>query len=386
MKNVLRLLVPALCTALVACAHQSVPSTASSSGFAIPRTHEAAALPFSVVYTFKGGSDGKSPAGGLIDVHGALYGTTASGGGSAGLGTVFELTPQGRERVVYRFVGGPNGDTPNSGLTFVKGTLFGLTSAQLFALAPTGASYRASSAFPSASAEGPLVSVKGRLYGVTRFGGLQGKGCTDRCGSVFVSTLGGATKTLYTFRGGADGGEPAAGLIAVKGNLYGTTLYGGTHGAGTVFELTPSGQHRVLFSFNPKTDGAQPVGTLYESGGTLYGTTEYQGANDSGTMFAVTLSGHASIVRQFGSGQDASNPSGSLVEVKGVFYGTSSFGGTHNSGTLFGVDAAGNERALYSFGSSTAPQAGLTVVGGALYGATGAAGKPGAGTIFKVVP
>ena len=102
-------------------------------------------------------------------------------------------------------------------------------------------------------------------------------------------TESGAQQTLYNFRGGSDGGEPAAGLVAVKGALYGTTLYGGTHNAGTVFEITKAGKHRVLFSFDPKTDGAQPVGKLYAAGGILYGTTEYQGKNDGGTMFAVTL-------------------------------------------------------------------------------------------------
>jgi len=47
-------------------------------------------------------------------------------------------------------------------------------------------------------------------------------------------------QTLYTFTGGNDGGNPYAGLIFdSNGNLYGTTVYGGTYAYGTVFELSP---------------------------------------------------------------------------------------------------------------------------------------------------
>jgi uncharacterized repeat protein (TIGR03803 family) len=45
------------------------------------------------MHSFSGNTDGASPYAGLIiDKQGALYGT-ASSGGSAGNGTVFELTP-----------------------------------------------------------------------------------------------------------------------------------------------------------------------------------------------------------------------------------------------------------------------------------------------------
>jgi hypothetical protein len=51
------------------------------------------------VYSFQGGADGAYPTGGLIDVAGTLYGTTAGGGytgsicGGDGCGTVFAVTP-----------------------------------------------------------------------------------------------------------------------------------------------------------------------------------------------------------------------------------------------------------------------------------------------------
>lgn len=47
-----------------------------------------------VLYKFKGGSDGCGPSGGLVSApNGRLYGTTSEGGASSGAGVVFEVTP-----------------------------------------------------------------------------------------------------------------------------------------------------------------------------------------------------------------------------------------------------------------------------------------------------
>src|SRR5260370_24220932 len=89
---------------------------------------------------------------------------------------------------------------------------------------------------------------------------------------------------LYRFQGGADGSQPAAGLIADKaGNLYGTTTTVGTSGFGTVYELsppaTPGGAwtQTTLYSFQgflTGSDGANPQSPLLmDENGNLYGTT-----------------------------------------------------------------------------------------------------------------
>jgi uncharacterized repeat protein (TIGR03803 family) len=45
---------------------------------------------------------------------------------------------------------------------------------------------------------------------------------------------------LHSFAGGsADGEDPVASLVDLKGTLYGTTESGGTDGRGTVFSLKP---------------------------------------------------------------------------------------------------------------------------------------------------
>jgi uncharacterized repeat protein (TIGR03803 family) len=96
-----------------------------------------------------------------------------------------------------------------------------------------------------------------------------------------------------------DGIQPYAGLIADKwGNLYGTTLYGGTitTTGGTVFELTPSAapstqwSERVLWSFGASDDGRQPYGTLINDAlGNFYGTTSAGGENGFGTVFQLSV-------------------------------------------------------------------------------------------------
>lgn len=45
---------------------------------------------------------------------------------------------------------------------------------------------------------------------------------------------------LYSFTGGADGGNPFGGVVRdSSGNLYGTTYRGGTDSTGVAFRLTP---------------------------------------------------------------------------------------------------------------------------------------------------
>jgi uncharacterized repeat protein (TIGR03803 family) len=76
-----------------------------------------------------------------------------------------------------------------------------------------------------------------------------------------------------------------------KANLYGTTVVGGAHGSGTVFKVSASGSETVLYSFTGGADGGQPYAGMVRDGqGNLYGTTHYGGADGAGTVFKVTAS------------------------------------------------------------------------------------------------
>ena len=81
-----------------------------------------------VLYRFAPGSDGVYPTAGLLDVNGALYGTTMYGGDRGGYGTFYSVSTSGSEKVLYRF-GSFDGDGafPKAGLMDVNGTLYGTT-------------------------------------------------------------------------------------------------------------------------------------------------------------------------------------------------------------------------------------------------------------------
>ena len=91
---------------------------------------------YKAIYRFKGGTaDGHGPIGDLTLHRGALYGVTETGGlGSFGNGTVFRLAPPTATRaawaetVLYKFKGGSDGATPKAGLAVGPGgALYGTT-------------------------------------------------------------------------------------------------------------------------------------------------------------------------------------------------------------------------------------------------------------------
>jgi uncharacterized repeat protein (TIGR03803 family) len=91
-----------------------------------------AAGKFSLLHKFTGMADGFGPNGPLLmNTDGNLYGTTASGGGTAakpGYGTVFRLTPNGQFTVIHTFTG-KDGSNPTGTLAHdSKGAIYGATS------------------------------------------------------------------------------------------------------------------------------------------------------------------------------------------------------------------------------------------------------------------
>ena len=101
-------------------------------------------------------------------------------------------------------------------------------------------------------------------------------------------------RTLYSFGKRFSGGrEPKAALIEVNGTLYGTTFAGGSTkcigGCGIVFMITPSGKETVVYRFRGGDDGANPSASLLAVKGILYGTTEYGGGEvNGGTVFEIS--------------------------------------------------------------------------------------------------
>src|ERR1700677_4167453 len=142
----------------------------------------------------------------------------------------------------------------------------------------------------------------GKLYGTTFNGGagscVNGNGAVIGCGTVFElmpnSEGGYSEKILHSFNyNGRDGYNPLAGLILdVAGNLYGTTIGGGIYAYGTVYELTPrtgGGWRQMILHNFEDADGQEPRGGVILDGlGNLYGTTLHGGTFFNGVAFELS--------------------------------------------------------------------------------------------------
>jgi uncharacterized repeat protein (TIGR03803 family) len=324
------------------------------------------------VHSFTGGADGGDPIAALImDAEGNLYGPSFFGGdltycNGYGCGTIFKVDTTGKETVLYSFTG-PPGD----------------------------------GALPGAVV---LRDAKGNFYGTTYVGGSGGCniGMTGGCGTVFKLDTTGNETVLYNFAGGSDGANPTSSLIMdAQGNLYGTTSLGGTSGFGTVFKLDSTGKETVLHTFTGyPEDGAEPLaGLVPDAKGNLYGTTVYGGNSGRcnnggifgcGTVFKVDENGNETVLYSFTEGTlDGNYPEASLIwEATGNLYGTTEAGGESSYGTVFKVDEKGNETKLFSFDIVDGAFPAGTLVSdakGNLYGTTAGGGASDTyGVVFKL--
>jgi len=384
----------------------------------------ATAATETVLYSFKGGSDGANPTTGLTNVRGTLYGATPFGGvyqlcGGRGCGTVFSVATSGAEKVVHSFGSGGDGSEPLTRLINVDGTLYGTTNdggtygvGTVFAITNDDTELVLHSFGNGSDGQYPgerLIDVKGTFYGTTGRGGnladcrnLAGAGC----GTVFSITPEGTENVLYAFQGGSDGESPGGPLLSVKGTLYGMSGRSGSGclgtGCGMVFSITSGGTENVLYAFDGN-DGGGPNGGLIKFKSKLYGLTTGGGGPGCngygcGTMFSLTLTGTETVLYSFKGGSDGASPIGPLLNVNGTFYGTTGIGGAYNMGTVFSITPGGTETVLYSFkgGSDGAyPYADLVSLDGRLYGTTNEGGtgtcmvydiNVGCGTVFAITP
>jgi|HubBroStandDraft_1064217.scaffolds.fasta_scaffold10059_3 uncharacterized repeat protein (TIGR03803 family) len=238
---------------------------------------------------------------------------------------------------------------------------------------------------------GVIRDAAGNLYGTAEGGGTFDQGV------VFKVDPAGRETVLYSFTGGADGADPQSGVILDSaGNLYGTTLYGGTANQGVVYMVSAAGQETVLYSFTGGDDGGEPfAGLIRDAQGNLYGTT-YSGGKHviDGVVFKLDAGGHETVLHSF-TGDDGAGPSGTLIrDPEGNFYGTTQGGGPAGifagSGVVFKLDPAGHLTVLYAFTGGQdggVPWAGVVRdPAGNLYGTTSGVGLADQGAVFKLDP
>jgi uncharacterized repeat protein (TIGR03803 family) len=304
-----------------------------------------------------------------------FYGTTSIGG-AFNQGTVFKLTPQGTFTTIYNFCSLTN-------------------------------------CFDGNAPEAPVIQAfDGNFYGTTKFGG------SNDFGTIFRLTPEGTLTTLYNFTAETDGASPDTTLFQGSDtNFYGIMERGGSAGDGVIFQLTSQGTFTETYSFCTSTnteascfDGNEPFAPLIEVNGNLFGSTVSGGTNnitESGERFEIPLDGApaGSLIPLYsfcpgGNCNGGSFPTAALVFGSDTnFYGTTSEGGTGNHGTVFQLTPAGVLTTLHSF--CTVTNDGNDCVDGELegahpvaamvqapdgnfYGVTDEGGTHGDGIVFKL--
>jgi len=215
----------------------------------------------------------------------------------------------------------------------------------------------------------------------------------------------GTTKLIYSFAGNADGEYTDTELVTDSaGNLYGTSVQGGTSSSGTVFQVTTSGVHTVLYNFTGSADGAEPYkGVTLDTAGNLYGTAVGGGGGSCdggcGVVFKLTNSSGTwtqSVIHTFTGGTDGSGP-GSPVsfDKHGNLYGTTPTGGANGVGVVYQMKPDGTGgwkfRVIHVFtggADGAGGSAGRLIVdaAGNLYGVCTTGGTNGFGTVFEISP
>ncbi len=325
---------------------------ASFAGTVFQLQHTNSGWTQTVLYSFTGGADGANPVGPLvIDQAGNLYGIASTGG--SGSGTVFELSPSGGSwsfQVIYTFGGGADGvvGIDSGGLIFdTAGNLYGTTEmggtagfGTVFELTPSSGGWTKTTLYSFAGgndAADPLTGVTldatGNLWGASVAGGDFGGGAVYQ----LTSNQGSWTESvIYSFSGGNDGSYPEFGalIIGADGTVYGTAAGGGASSQGVVFALTNSGgswTQSVLYSFTGGDDGGQPfAGLTFGRAGSLFGAAAYFGANGDGTLFQLTNTGSGwqeKTIYTF-SDEQGKYPYGAVVfDANGNLFGTTFWGG-----------------------------------------------------------
>ena len=316
-----------------------------------------------VLYSFTGSADGGEPYKGVtLDAEGNLYGTAVTGGSGScegGCGVAYKLEHRTwTESVVHAFTGGDDGSGPGARLTIDgQGNLYGMAPTgganglgTIYQIQPNGNSWTfkvihtfTGGSDGSSGSAGQMLLRGGLLYGAATAGGIYSKGTVFSLKPTHTGEW--IFKTIYSFRGQPDAGFPYGGLLFDgAGRLYGTTYYDGAYNLGAVYELFPQQvgewKERVLYNFQGGGDGQNSISNLVlDASGNLYGTTS-EGGLGSGVIFQLTPTANArwseSVPHQFqGPPDGAFAYNGMVADASGNFYGATVHGGADGEGAIY---------------------------------------------------
>ena len=376
-----------------------------------------------VLWNFAGGSDGSQPWSNyfISDAKGNLYAATA-GGGTYSAGTVFMLSPAGKETVLYEFTGANgDGNAPHGRLAFdAKGNIYGTT--QSGGTNGTGTVYELSKRsgvwtekviynFSATGADGispsagMTIAPDGTMYSTTPDGGAYSGGVIF---SLKKTVKGWKQTVIHNINFPSEGGFPYEGVMRdAAGNLYGVAPAGGASQQGVVYRLSPSKNgwvDTVLYSFtgqNGDGSGLYWIDLISDATGNIYGATSFGGTNGTGTVWELVYSKtkksySESILYEFGSSGsgDGNNPYGGLaMDSKGNLYGTALNGGSSNLGAFYRLTKQGKtwkETILHSFvgANDGAQPTGNPYIDaqGRLYGMAETGGTANLGIVYRIKP
>jgi uncharacterized repeat protein (TIGR03803 family) len=248
-----------------------------------------------------------------------------------------------------------------------------------------------------------LVKVKGNYYGTTAGGGSASLGALFK-----FDPASGDVTVLHAFCDGStadDGQSPSSLILGSDGNLYGTTIWGGStttpgkqSGYGVLFEYEMAkGKVLVLHSFRDGSvagDGEQPQSLTQGSDGNLYGVAMEGGStNTNGALFEYNRATKVlSIVHSFGDGSvtsDGKYPKFIIQGQQGVLYGTTESGGSAGYGALFSYSTTAGFAIVHNFydgsvsGDGKWPTALAQASNGTIYGVASYGGSNSEGVLYK---
>jgi uncharacterized repeat protein (TIGR03803 family) len=232
----------------------------------------------------------------ILASDGNYYGTTSSGG-TANLGTIFRLAPDGTYKIIHSFTGGAEGCTPTGGLG---------------------------------------LNQTGALVGIA-------SGCGSGGGTIFRSSLNGTVVVLHTLTAGTEGYNNTncsgrAPILRTTDNfLVGSNCYGGPYSYGTVWQMAPNGRFDILHAFNQTwADGLYGRDIALAADNTIVGITDGGGVGNNGTIYTVAPDGTYSVLYNFtAQAHEGSNPQGIAIGPDGGYYGVTYNGGQFGQGTVF---------------------------------------------------
>jgi hypothetical protein len=320
------------------------------------------------LYAFAGSKKGGNPQGPMaMDAAGNLYGTAQPT-------TEFKLSPTtAGPWTLSKIWGeidyggtswGPDGLTQDA-----NGNLFGVAYSSggdtiIYELSPSGENWKYTVVYSFGYDNGRspynatlLVDSSGNLFGTIAEAGGNGhfRFCSDGysgCGMIFEFSPGpGGSWSLSDFVPPRSkwGFKPAGSLVKDSdGNLFGSTLLGGTDGAGVVFKLSQGSgggwKESILHNFKV-TKGSSPTGLITDGNGGFYGTALYGGdsncTNGCGVLFHITQTAQGAwqetVLHQFSGGDDGSLPNQIIRGASGNIFGTTQLGGDTvcQCGTVF---------------------------------------------------